>query len=47
MWELVKCRGEFNLMVLYDNFKWVLKEIGVEASAADCRHWKEVQKIGM
>ena len=44
---LATSRGAFNLMVLCSNFRRVLKEIGVEAFVAYCRHRKEVRGIGM
>lgn len=44
---LAKCRGEFNLMVLCYNFRWVLKEIGVEDFFAYCRYRKEARGIGI
>ena len=47
MLGLARCRGEFNLMVLCCNFKWVLKEIGVGVLVACCRIRKETSGIGI
>ena len=44
---LVKCRGEFSLMTLSYNFKWVVNVLGGAAFTEYCRHKQRLGAIGV
>ena len=44
---LGKCRGEFSLMTLSYNFKWVMHELGEAAFTEHCMQKQRVGAIGV